>query len=135
MKEDKLESFRFGRGAATFVLLIVAQGPSYGYEIRRSLEEFGYERVNSDPGALYRLLRDMESDGSIVSQWDVAGTGPARRYYSLSEQGQGDLKRGAERMEIVRRRAEQFLAAYGRFSDQDVERGSVREEAPAGSVS
>lgn len=127
MAGEKLESFRFGRGAEAFVLLTLAQSPSYGYEIRRRLEAFGYERATSDPGALYRLLRDMEAAGSIASRWEVGATGPARRYYTLSEQGRGDLARAARRMAQVKLRAERFLAEYDRFNSES----PAREPEPA----
>jgi PadR family transcriptional regulator PadR len=121
---SEVESDRFGRGARSFILLVLAQSPSYGYEIRRRLEEFGYERETSDPGALYRLLRDLEAAGSIASQWDVARTGPARRVYTLTGQGRGDLKAGAERMAFVKRRAERFIALYQVFQAQEEHRAA-----------
>ena len=106
------EAVQFGRGAQSFILLILAQGRSYGYGIRQRLEdEFGYERA-ADPGALYRLLRDMEAAELIASTWDVAGTGPARRYYQLTEAGREELRRGAERLRRQSQRIERFFAAY-----------------------
>jgi hypothetical protein len=49
------EAVHFGRGAQSFVLLILAQGRSYGYGIRQRLEDdFDYLPA-ADPGALYRL--------------------------------------------------------------------------------
>lgn len=119
MTGAEMESVRFGRGAEAFILLILAQKPSYGYEIRRRLEEFGYERATNDPGALYRLLRALEGAGAISSEWDVAGTGPARRYYALSGVGRDQLKQGAARMVLSKRRAEQFLAMYDDLGPQD----------------
>jgi PadR family transcriptional regulator, regulatory protein PadR len=112
---------RFGRAAVSFVLIVLAERPSYGYEIRRRLEEFGYQRATSDPGALYRLLRELEAAGSITSTWDVAGTGPARRYYTLTARGQDELQLAAAHMATVKRRAERFLDLYA----------SLRAEVPA----
>ena len=94
------------------MLLLLAQKPSYGYEIRKRLEEFGYERSNADPGALYRVLRDLEAAGFIASEWDIAGTGPARRNYALTPQGREQLAMAAERMAKMKARAERFQALY-----------------------
>ncbi len=127
------ETARFGRGVEAFVLLILAQGPSYGYEIRRRLEEYGFERPASDPAALYRLLRDFEAAGSITSEWDIAGTGPARRYYSLTAQGRGDLERAAERVARVKRRSERFLAMYDALKREEAAPGG-RVEPVAGAA-
>lgn len=112
------EENRFKRSAKVFVLLVVAQSPSYGYEIRGRLEEFGYRRASSDPGALYRLLREMEAEGSIVSHWDVAGSGPARRYYKVTEAGQRHLEGGADRLTQQAQRIARFFTAYERFRAQ-----------------
>ena len=106
------EPTRFGRVTRAIVLLILAQAKSYGYDIRRRLEDFGYDRADSDPGALYRLLRELETDGFITSEWTTAGTGPARRYYSLTDAGRDALQRGANGMVAMKRRAERFLDAY-----------------------
>ena len=103
---------RFGKATQSIVLLILAQAKSYGYDIRRRLEDFGYDRSESDPGALYRLLRELETEGFITSEWTTAGTGPARRYYSLTGAGQAQLRRGATGMATLKRRAELFLETY-----------------------
>ncbi|MFI5267890.1 MAG: PadR family transcriptional regulator [Chloroflexota bacterium] len=107
------EAVQFGRGAQSFILLILAQGRSYGYGIRQRLEdEFGYERA-ADPGALYRLLREMEAARLIESTWDIAETGPARRYYQLTEAGREALRDGAERLRRQVKRIERFFEVYG----------------------
>ncbi len=110
----KPESIRFGRFGESFILLILAHGRSYGYEIRSRLrEDFGYQRAAADPGALYRLLREMEANGYIRSQWDTSESGPARRYYELTAAGKDQLRLGAERLRRQARRIEQFFESYG----------------------
>ncbi|MGH2469874.1 MAG: PadR family transcriptional regulator [Chloroflexota bacterium] len=106
------EPVRLGRATEAIVLLMLAQGRSYGYEIRRRLEEFAYEPADSDAGALYRLLRELEAGSYIASEWNVEGTGPARRYYSLTPTGHDRLQRDAERMATLTLRIEHFFTAY-----------------------
>ena len=106
------EAVQFGRGSQSFILLILAQGRSYGYELRQRLQEdFGYQRV-ADPGALYRLLRDMEAAGFIESTWDIAGTGPARRYYQLTASGRQELAASAEKLERQASRIRRFFEVF-----------------------
>jgi DNA-binding PadR family transcriptional regulator len=106
------EAVQFGRGAQSFILLILAQERSYGYGIRHRLEgEFGYQNA-ADPGALYRLLREMEAAGLIESTWDIAETGPARRYYQLTGAGRQELRNGAERLRRQVTRIERFFELY-----------------------
>jgi DNA-binding PadR family transcriptional regulator len=103
---------QFGRGAQSYILVILAHGRSYGYQIRQRLEdEFGYEKA-ADPGALYRLLREMEAAHFIESTWDIAETGPARRYYQLTEAGREQLRLGADRLQRQTKRIERFFQLY-----------------------
>jgi len=107
------EAVQFGRAAESFILLILAQGRSYGYEIRQRLEDdFDYERAAADPGALYRLLRDLEAAGLIASEWDIAETGPARRYYQLTDAGRSQLQVSAQRLARQAKRIERFFGMY-----------------------
>ena len=53
-----------------------------------SLAEWGLE---IDQGTLYPLLRRLESQGLLTSEWDVDGSRP-RRYYVLSPAGQQVLE-------------------------------------------
>ncbi|MDE3077275.1 MAG: PadR family transcriptional regulator [Chloroflexota bacterium] len=109
---EETGNVRFGRAAEVFVLLILAEAPSYGYEIRKRLEEFNYVRTANDPGVLYRLLRDMEAAGWIASEWNVAGSGPARRYYQLTGLGREKLVAGARKLVVHKQRIERFLETY-----------------------
>src|SRR6185295_2941844 len=86
------DASRFGRNAEPFILLILQQGRSYGYEIRGRLAEFGFRRAERDPGVVYRLLRNLEDAGLIDSEWETAGAGPARHYYRLTANGQEQLR-------------------------------------------
>jgi PadR family transcriptional regulator len=107
------EAVQFGRGAQSYILVILAQGRSYGYQIRQRLEdEFGYQKAVADPGALYRLLREMEAAHFIESTWDIAETGPARRYYQLTDAGRDQLKLEAERLTRLTKRIERFFELY-----------------------
>ena len=104
---------QFGRVAQSFVLLILGQGPSYGYQIRQRLQdEFGYQRASTDPGALYRLLRELEASGVIHSHWNIGESGPARRYYELTDDGHEQLKLEAERLRRQAKRIERFFEIY-----------------------
>ena len=45
---------------AAWVLLLLMHGESYGYDLRRALND---QDLHPDPGAMYRLLRTLERDG------------------------------------------------------------------------
>lgn len=80
----------YSRRAVRFVeptlLLILHHGPAHGYTMIEKLAEYGLE--NTDPGALYRTLRDMEGRGWVTSDWEEEQSqGPPRRVYQLTELG------------------------------------------------
>jgi PadR family transcriptional regulator PadR len=106
------DAARFGRNAEPFILLVLQQGRSYGYEIRGRLAAFGFRRAERDPGVVYRLLRNLEEAGLIDSEWEAAGAGPARHYYRLTASGQDQLRRGAEHLERHARRIAHFFELY-----------------------
>lgn len=66
------------------LLLLLSQEASYGYMLMDRLQRMG---APSDAGAVYRMLRRMEQDGLVTSEWNTEGTGPAKRYYSISPEG------------------------------------------------
>ncbi|MFY7760928.1 PadR family transcriptional regulator [Aquidulcibacter sp.] len=65
---------------ATLSQLVTAQ---YGYSLRQKLTEQGME---IEEGTLYPLLRRLESQGLLTSEWRIED-GPPRRYYVLSDEG------------------------------------------------
>jgi PadR family transcriptional regulator PadR len=82
---DKLE-LELRRGVVVLAVLSRLRTLRYGYELRQSLIAAG---MPIEEGTLYPLLRRLETQGVLTSEW--RGTqGPARRYYVLSDAG-GDL--------------------------------------------
>jgi poly-beta-hydroxybutyrate-responsive repressor len=78
---------RFGEPA---LLLLLADGPTHGYELLDRLPPLiGELRV--DVGNVYRALRALEEEGLVVSEWRGDLPGPARRTYTLTGQGRAVL--------------------------------------------
>lgn len=71
------------RGTIILGVLSQLSEPQYGYSLVTVLEEKG---INVDPGTLYPLLRRLEKQELLHSQWDTNDTRP-RKYYSLSPLG------------------------------------------------
>lgn len=77
-------------GTAALVLLGVLESeerPMYGYEITKHLEEFTGEGPELKMGALYPVLRSLESSGILESSVEPSTSGPPRKYYSLTGKG------------------------------------------------
>jgi PadR family transcriptional regulator, regulatory protein PadR len=69
------------------LLLGLKLKPSYGYELINSIHEFGFVQGPAPPGMIYRHLRGLEADGLVQSEWQTEGSGPARRIYRLTPEG------------------------------------------------
>ena len=76
------------RGVVVLATLSQLRAPRYGYELRQRLAEQG---LPIEEGTLYPLLRRLETQGLLYSEWKIEG-GPPRRYYSLNADGQQVLK-------------------------------------------
>ena len=65
--------------------------PAYGYELINNIQQFGFVQGQAPPGMIYRHLRELEADALVCSEWQTAGTGPARRIYHLTAEGEDAL--------------------------------------------
>jgi len=87
MYENTLNELR--RGMIVLAVLSQLNEEQYGYSLLKLLSEQGLEL---DQGTLYPLLRRLESQGLLSSDWNTEGSRP-RRYYVISPEGQELLPR------------------------------------------
>lgn len=71
------------RGVLVLATLSQLGSPRYGYELRQALADKG---LPIEEGTLYPLLRRLETQGLLHSEWRIE-EGPPRRYYSLNADG------------------------------------------------
>lgn len=71
------------KGVLVLAVLSQLRTPQYGYSLRQALAELG---MPIEEGTLYPLLRRLEGQGLLDSQWRIED-GPPRRYYTLSVSG------------------------------------------------
>ena len=78
------------------VLSLIKDKPAHGGEIFQTLQDkFGIEAARP---VIYMLLRRLERHGLMVSTWDIQESGPARRKYTITEDGLDHLNDGLERL-------------------------------------
>jgi PadR family transcriptional regulator PadR len=93
------------------LLLLLRERPLHGYElIERLPEVVGEGRV--DVGNLYRLLRALEGEGLVSSEWSAELPGPAKRTYELTTEGRRLLDRWAEALRRAQGDVQSFLDRY-----------------------
>jgi DNA-binding PadR family transcriptional regulator len=72
------------RGALALAVLSQLSKAEYGYSLKQQLAEKG---MDIHEGTLYPLLRRLEAQGLLASEWRVVEETRPRRYYKLSAQG------------------------------------------------
>lgn len=78
---------RIGRFLEPCLLLLLHAGESHGYELLENLDRFGFGGNPADSSTIYRILRSLEERGFVTSKWSEGNSGPARRVYTLTENG------------------------------------------------
>ena len=93
------------------LLLLLRERPLHGYELLERIPELGVEgRV--DIGNLYRLLRALEEERLVRSEWSADLPGPAKRTYELTDEGRRLLDRWADALRRAQETIGSFLDRY-----------------------
>lgn len=77
------------RGSLILAVLGQLRAEHYGYTLRKALAEAG---VEIEEGALYPMLRRLESQGLLTSEWREEER-RNKRFYRLSAEGRAVLAR------------------------------------------
>ncbi|MGH3114570.1 MAG: PadR family transcriptional regulator [Gaiellaceae bacterium] len=94
------------------LLLLLRERPMHGYELLERLPEMTGDEARVDVGNLYRILRALEEEGIVRSEWSADVPGPAKRTYELTEVGSRLLDRWAESLREVRGVITRFSERY-----------------------
>ena len=89
--EDTVSGLVLELRRGTLILLVLSQlrEPMYGYSLVKKLNDHD---VPMDANTLYPLMRRLESQGLLTSQWDTSEAKP-RKYYQITEDGQAVLEK------------------------------------------
>jgi PadR family transcriptional regulator, regulatory protein PadR len=85
LEEDLFEKLRveLRRGSLILAVLGALREERYGYTLRQTLEDAG---LPIEEGALYPLLRRLETQGLLTSEWREDAN-RNKRFYKLSRDG------------------------------------------------
>jgi poly-beta-hydroxybutyrate-responsive repressor len=103
---------RIERFVEPALLLLLSERPRHGYELAHEITQLAGDHTGADIGNLYRVLRGLEFEGLITSQWVPQPTGPPRRTYDLSPAGARVLATWARAMEQTQSTLSAFLTRY-----------------------
>jgi poly-beta-hydroxybutyrate-responsive repressor len=110
------------------LLLLLREQPAHGYELLERLQVFGFD--GSDPGGLYRTLRQLEESGLVHSAWEPSANGPERRIYELTRSGMEELHARAKGLAACSDVLETFLSRYEEFVTLHGRAGEESRPAP-----
>ena len=90
IEPNVLENLRSELRRGSLILAVLAQlrSKQYGYTLRKALAEHG---MDIDEGTLYPLLRRLETQGLLVSEWREEDK-RKKRFYVLSPEGKQILQ-------------------------------------------
>jgi len=71
------------RGTVVLACLLILSRPNYGYALLEVLEQNGFA---VDANTLYPLLRRLEKQGLLTSDWNTDESRP-RKFYRTSREG------------------------------------------------
>jgi PadR family transcriptional regulator PadR len=111
IETDILESLKLElrRGSLILAVLGALRTEKYGYTLRADLAERG---VGIDEGALYPMLRRLETQGLLTSEWREDAK-RQKRFYRLSSDGAAALEHLTEEWRGMNRALESILKEAG----------------------
>jgi PadR family transcriptional regulator PadR len=115
MDGDLYESLRLElrRGSLTLGVLSRMRQEHYGYTLRQALAEDGLEMEES---TLYPLLRRLEAQGLLVSEWRDEDR-RKKRFYRLSPEGETLLARLLEEWRRISRSLDKIIDSEPVFEE------------------
>ena len=72
------------------VLAIIEREEVYGYELSQKLQHFGLKDISE--GTIYPVLLRLQKSKWVVGTMRPSDSGPNRKYYSLTAEGQENLE-------------------------------------------
>ena len=104
------------------LLLLKKNGPSCGYDLGNRIQEHAITDGQVEHAVLYRTLRTLESNGNVVSHWETQASGPARRVYTLTEQGEQHLRDWIDVLDRVSISMKRFVGDASQVLSTDIRR-------------
>ncbi len=90
------------------LLLLKQRGRSTGYDLTLELQGHALTDSAIEKGAIYRVLRKLEQNGNVKSEWKPSGAGPAKRIYRLTAAGEAHLEEWATVLENLSKSMKRF---------------------------
>jgi DNA-binding PadR family transcriptional regulator len=92
------------------LLALLARGETHGYDLVQQIHGLPmFTDTPPDTSGIYKLLKSMEREGLVSASWELGESGPAKRRYALTSEGQTCLKRWTQTLKTYRNQVEGLL--------------------------
>lgn len=98
------------RGTVVVASLVALRRPDYGYALLQRLGAHGFP---VDANTLYPLLRRLEEQGLLTSEWNTEESRP-RKFYRTSTDGEAVLRRLLDDLAAVQTSVAGLIEGVGR---------------------
>ena len=115
------------RGVLQLAVLGILREPTYGYDLLNVLERAG---LRTEEGTLYPVLRRLEKEGLLQSEWNTSGSRP-RKYYRTTDRGKEVQSALFGEWTSVNRALERALAGDGDLAGDDDGAADHQEPGPS----
>jgi len=110
--------------------LVLREQKAYGYALIEQMGAYGLGKTN--PGTLYRTLRQIEKEGLCESEWETSEGGSACRVYSITDAGSSYLDSWVESLGRCEWMMNAFFSIYRRGTAVDGDGGKDGHEGKDG---
>lgn len=90
-----------GATSMLMILSVLKQKDSYGYEISKIMLKTSDGRIDWQAGSLYPILKKMEKQGLIKSDWIIEDNSRARKYYTILAKGLKEIDKLREEWQLL----------------------------------
>lgn len=92
-----------------WILLILSEGPNYGYNVIQRLDEMFSGFWTPRAGTVYPALEKLMDQGLITGRVEHREEAPERRYYTITPSGERALRQGMDRWGTMM----EYIEEYG----------------------
>lgn len=85
------------------ILSILIRGEDYGYQIIQRVKEITGGNLEWSDNMLYPVLKRMEKEGLLDSQWKLSKKGRLRKYYRITVVGRKELESERRQWKVIQK--------------------------------
>ena len=113
---EKVKKKSSTRHIPAYILLFLAKQNLYGAALLNIMQkELPYFLI--DGAVIYRTMQVLEKEGSVKSYWETDVSGPARKWYEITDIGKEKLAEFKKDIEMRKKNLEFFLEDYSKLFD------------------